>query len=112
MLMEPVNTANTIKTENLKRKGIDWWNHRHGHWEYYEDGKMEGEAEYENGKGTLSWILSDGTLQTKGQWKMKPGGNIGIYERDGKLSGYYKPFYSEKNLGNEEWAGLAKKINR
>jgi antitoxin component YwqK of YwqJK toxin-antitoxin module len=74
-----------------------------GKWTYYfEDGKQEGECVFDKGKGTYYGYYPNGTLQTKGQ--IDNGLRVGtweLYEQDGVLSGYYKPFYEDKTLANQ-----------
>ena len=73
-----------------------------GTWQYfYEDGKMEGECEFDHGKGTYLGYYPNGSLQTKGQ--IEDDLRVGtweLYEQDGVLTGYYKPFYEDKNMAN------------
>nr|WP_302180038.1 toxin-antitoxin system YwqK family antitoxin [Chryseosolibacter indicus] len=76
---------------------------REGKWEYYyEHGVREGECEYKNGKGVYYGYYPNGNLQTKGtlDGEVKTG-TWEIYENDGKLSGYYRPFYDNKKLGKD-----------
>ncbi len=79
-------------------------NHKdQGRWEYYyQDGKLEGECEFDNGKGIYFGYYPNGSLQTKGEIEddMRVG-TWELYEQDGKLTGYYKPFYEDKNLAND-----------
>jgi hypothetical protein len=54
------------------------------------------------GKGQYKGYYPTGTLQTKGQ--MEDGLRVGtweLYEPDGTLSGYYKPFYENNELAGE-----------
>lgn len=87
----------------LKATGKIRHDKKEGKWEYYyEDGKRLGECDYQNGKGTYYGYFPNGNLQTKGA--MDGDMRIGtweLYENDGKLSGYYKPFYDDKNLGKD-----------
>lgn len=71
---------------------------RHGKWEFfYEDGKKEGECDFVNDKGTYYGYYPNGNLQTKGTLEgERKTGTWEIYENDGQLSGYYKPFYNQK----------------
>ncbi len=76
---------------------------REGKWEFfYATGKKEGECEYVDSKGTYYGYFPDGALQTKGQMEdEKKVGAWEIYERDGTLSGYYKPFYDDKETSKQ-----------
>ncbi len=76
---------------------------REGKWEFfYDTGKKEGDCLYEQGLGTYYGYFTDGVLQTKGPMENdKKVGTWEIYERDGTLSGYYKPFYDEKQNAAE-----------
>lgn len=86
---------------------------REGPWQFFAaDGKLEGDCEYVNGKGVYRGYYPNGSLQTKGEMEDdKKVGTWEIYEPDGKLSGYYRPFYDNKQL-NEEIARLAGKSQR
>lgn len=87
----------------LKVKGNIVEEKRQGKWEFfYEDGKKEGLCQYEKGKGTYYGYYPNGNLQTKGTLEedLKTG-TWEIYENDGKLSGYYRPFYDDRNLSKE-----------
>lgn len=89
----------------LKVKGQLVNDKRQGKWEYfYEDGKAEGVCEFDRDKGTYYGYYPNGNLQTKGtlEGELKTG-TWEIYESDGKLSGYYRPFYDDRNnaLGKE-----------
>jgi antitoxin component YwqK of YwqJK toxin-antitoxin module len=87
----------------IRTKGMIVNGKRQGKWLfYYSDGKKEGDCEFIDGKGTYRGYYPNGTLQTKGE--IEGDRRIGtweIYEQDGTLSGYYKPFYDDKNLGKE-----------
>lgn len=76
---------------------------KEGTWEYfYEDGSKEGECEFTNDKGTYFGYYPNGALRTKGTLEgEQKTGTWEMYEDDGKLSGYYRPFYDDKNLGKE-----------
>lgn len=103
----------------LKVKGKTVNEKREGKWVYfYEDGQKEGECDFQNGKGTYYGYFPHGNLQTKGlmDGDLKTG-TWEIYEVDGKLSGYYRPFYDNKNLRKEIVAlagssSHAKKVSR
>jgi uncharacterized protein len=87
---------------------------REGKWTfYYESGAKEGECEYVNSRGTYYGYYPDGALQTKGQ--MEDDRKIGtweIFERDGKLTGYYKPFYDDKEASKQIAALAGRKYQR
>ncbi|HCM77580.1 MAG TPA: hypothetical protein DIS90_14445 [Cytophagales bacterium] len=74
-----------------------------GLWHYYfEDGKLEGECQFEKGKGVYHGYYASGTLQTKGV--IEDDLRVGtweLYAEDGSLTGYYKPFYEDKDLVGE-----------
>ena len=94
----------------LKTKGILVNDHREGTWEFYfEGGQREGTCAYKSGKGLYYGYFESGALQTKGPMDddLKTG-TWEIYETDGKLSGYYRPFYDNKQLASEI-AGMAMK---
>ncbi len=76
-----------------------------------EDGILEGESVFDKGKGMYKGYYPNGNLQTKGMMEgdLKTG-TWEMYEKDGKLSGYYKPFYDDRKLGKEITA-LATKSN-
>jgi len=86
----------------LKAKGQVLNGKNQGKWQYfYEDGKPEGECDFEAGKGTYFGYCPASNLQTKG--RIEDDLRVGtweLYEQDGKLSGYYKPFYEDKELSN------------
>lgn len=87
----------------LKTQGTYVNEKRHGRWVFYiEDGWKEGECDYQDGKGIYYGYFANGTLQTKGPMHgdLKTG-TWEIYQEDGNLSGYYRPFYDNKNLGEE-----------
>lgn len=87
----------------LRLKGKVVHGKREGKWEYfYEDGKPEGVCEFANDKGTYYGYYPDGTLRTKGTLEgEQKTGTWELYENDGKLSGYYRPFYDDRQLGRE-----------
>jgi hypothetical protein len=63
---------------------------------YYEDGSLEGRADFVNGEGDYTGYYPDGNLKMKG--KIKNGKNVGnweLYKEDGTVAGYYKPIYEE-----------------
>jgi antitoxin component YwqK of YwqJK toxin-antitoxin module len=103
----------------LKIKGSTTNDKREGKWVYfYESGEKEGECDFKNSKGTYYGYFRNGNLQTKGMidGDLKTG-TWEIYEMDGKLSGYYRPFYDNQKLGKEitTLAGAGsniKKVNR
>ncbi|MEQ9592631.1 MAG: hypothetical protein RLN86_08540, partial [Cyclobacteriaceae bacterium] len=74
-----------------------------GKWSYFfEEGILEGECEFDKGRGMYSGYYPSGTLQTKGV--IEDGLRVGtweLYEEDGALSGYYKPFYEDKELAKD-----------
>lgn len=87
----------------LKAKGKIIDEKKEGLWEfYYEDGKLEGTCTFRNGKGTYYGYYPNGNLQTKGtlEGDLRTG-TWEIYGEDGKLTGYYKPFYDNRQLGKE-----------
>ena len=60
------------------------------------DGTLEGEALFDNGVGTYTGYYEDGNVKMTGQ--INDGKNVGIwklYEKDGSLAGYYRPYYEE-----------------
>ena len=87
----------------LKVKGPVVDGKSQGHWQYFfQDGKTEGECEFDKGKGTYRGFYPSGTLQTKGQIDDNVRvGTWDLYEQDGTLSGYYKPFYDDKELAGD-----------
>ncbi len=87
----------------LKSYGMTVHDERDGKWVfYYEDGRKEGECVYAANKGTYYGYFPNGALQTKGPMTndLKTG-TWEIYKEDGTLSGYYRPFYDDKKLGEE-----------
>jgi uncharacterized protein len=87
----------------LKSKGAMVNGKRQGKWQYFqEDGKLEGDCVFDQGKGMYHGYYPSGNLQTKGTIEddLKTG-TWELYETDGKLSGYYKPFYDDRNVGKE-----------
>ncbi|MDH4090757.1 MAG: toxin-antitoxin system YwqK family antitoxin [Cyclobacteriaceae bacterium] len=96
----------------LKLKGLIVDDRRQGTWEFFfEDGRREGTCEYDKGKGTYYGYYPSGTLQTKGALEddLKVG-TWELYENDGKLSGYYRPYYDNREL-SAEISDLANKSN-
>jgi antitoxin component YwqK of YwqJK toxin-antitoxin module len=100
------------KTGSLKLKGKVVNGRNQGVWQYfYESGYLEGECAFRNGEGeyvgyyppTTRKELKEGLL---GKHKMKgviqDDRKIGIwelYETNGDLAGYYKPYYEGENEG-------------
>ena len=87
----------------LKTTGTTVDDKREGKWLfYYEDGRKEAECDFKNNKGVYYGYFPNGTLQTKGpiDGELKTG-TWEIYQGDGKLSGYYRPFYDNKQLSEE-----------
>jgi uncharacterized protein len=98
----------------LKVKGKIVNDKKEGRWEYfYEDGKREGLCDFQNNKGVYSGYYPNGNLQTKGtlDGDLKIG-TWEIYENDGKLSGYYRPFYDDKNLSKQITAMAGKNVSK
>jgi len=95
----------------LKVKGQLAEEKNQGKWQYfYEDGKLEGECNFDKGKGTYSGYYPSGSLQTKGLIENDLRvGTWELYEQDGKLSGYYKPFYDNNAAAKEIDRLLSKK---
>lgn len=87
----------------LKLKGVLRDGKRHGTWEFFTNtGVKEGVCEYENDRGTYYGYYSNGNLHTKGllEGDVKTG-TWEIYNEEGKLSGYYKPFYENGKIAKE-----------
>ncbi len=87
----------------LKVKGRIVDGKREGAWEYfYEDGRPEGRCEFKDDKGTYYGYYPNGNLRTKGTLEgEQKTGTWELYENDGELSGYYRPFYDDRQLSNE-----------
>ena len=75
-------------------------NVKNGLWKYYyPDGNLEGEVNFTNGRGVYKGYFPDGTLNTKGVIENdKRIGTWEIYDKNGSLKGYYKPFYDNDSL--------------
>lgn len=119
------------KTGSLKIKGKVVNGNNQGNWQYfYESGYLEGECEFRNGEGefigyyppTTRKELKEGLIgKRKMKGVIKDDKKIGIwelYEQNGDLAGYYKPYYEGENEGfwlankeEEQIALSAKKRN-
>ncbi len=100
------------KTGSLKVKGKVVNGKNQGVWQYfYESGYLEGECSFRNGEGEFIGYyppatrkeIKDGLLGTqKMKGVIRAYKKVGIwelYEANGELAGYYKPYYEGNNEG-------------
>ncbi len=91
------------KNGKLKVRGRVVYGKNEGKWEYfYEDRKREGNCEFKDGKGNYIGYYPSGDKRIEG--KIENGQKVGVwklYDKKGKIVGFYKTFYDSESRERE-----------